>query len=923
LLVSQLASLGQAAPGDLDYTFGGFGSQAIVTSTSVTAGMAMAPDGKIVTVGFSGVQLVVRRYRPDGSLDPGFGTSGVATLLNPAYGMRPATVTVQPDGKIVVAGTAENSTDDFLVARVNSNGTIDDTFANGGYRATDFAGQGDHAYAVLVQPDGKIVAAGTSTVGGDTDFSVARYTASGSPDGSFSGDGRITFGFGGDEECRDMALQDDGKIVVVGDGSEEFPNYDRDVCVGRLNPDGTLDGSFDGDGQLSTGLGDYDQGNAAAIQADGKILIAGISNPADPSGKLLRLHPNGVPDASFGGDGIVGISGSKWLNDVLVQPDGAYLALGDVFLGNASERRFAVFRRLPNGSEDPSFSGDGEALYDLGAFDEGLRLALLPDGRILAYGTTGPDPSADAGTVMVRLWPDGTPDGGGYQAFAFNENGIPAGTGFPPGSSEELQDLAVQPDGKLVAVGAVIQPTSGESDFAVARFMPDGELDTSFGLYGHATFSFHNLDYATGVAIQPDGKIVVGGYTGPSASGNINFLVARFLPDGTLDPTFGFSGFNVIDFLGGSDYAYAIALAPDGKIVLAGTVYNGVHDVMGVARFTSDGIADVSFDLDAKQLVEFDPGAVHTGRSVLVQPDLKIVVGGDVGGDFAIMRLTESGNLDDTFGCQGGIGGGGACDGRARIDMGGADYAYGIGRAPNGYLYLGGYRIAGSSVNFAIAQFSENGSLLGCPPFPCENWPSGKAYLNFNDYDTGFAMDVRADGQIVLAGRTNGMFAWGQFGPTNPVAHLTAVTDLPGQELALAVRFVGNGRLVVAGQQNFNGDINFMLAKYETTPDPTVGVAESPLPEASLFEALGPNPTREGANLTFTLSRSSAAKLLVHDVGGRLLRMETTGPLPPGRHQLRWDGRAADGSLPAAGVLFVSLEAEGRPIGRRTLVVVR
>jgi uncharacterized delta-60 repeat protein len=483
--------------------------------------------------------------------------------------------------------------------------------------------------------------------------------------------------------------------------------------------------------------------------------------------------------------------------------------------------------------------------------------------------------------------------------------------------------LALQPDGKLVAAGAVIHSASGESDFAVARFKPDGELDTSFGLYGRATFSFHNLDYATAVAIQPDGKIVVGGYTGPSAASNINFLVVRFLPDGTLDPTFGFSGFNVIDFMGGPDYAYAMALAPDGKIVIAGTVFNGVHDVMGVARFTSDGIADVSFDLDARQLVEFDPGASHSGTCVLVQPDLKIVAGGDVGGDFALMRLTEWGSLDDTFGCQGGIGGGGACSGRARIDMGGDDHAYGVARAPNGWLYLGGYRIVASSVNFAIAQFNANGQLQSCPPFPCENWPDGRAYLNFNDYDTGFAMDVRTDGQIVVAGRTNGMFAWGQYGPTSPIAHVTAVTDLPGQELGLAVRFVGSGRLVVGGQQNFNGDTNFILAKYETTPDLTVGVPNAALPEAGLFEALGPNPAREGANLTFTLSQASAVEMRVHDVSGRLLRMETTGPLPPGRHQLRWDGRAADGSLPAAAVLFVSLRAEGRPIGQRTLVLVR
>ena len=909
-----------AAPGDLDRNFGGFGYQAVVSTPVASEGMTVAPDGKIVTAGASGVQIVVRRYMPNGTLDATFGTGGTATLLNTSYAMHAAAVAVQTDGKIVVAGWADITANlqDFLVLRLSPSGALDTFFGNGGYRTTDFAGSDDLAADLVIQPDGKIVVAGTSNVGGDDDFSVARYTTSGSLDLSFSGDGRLTIPFGGDDDCHAAMLQPDGKIVVLGDGGDVFPEYITELCLGRINPDGTLDGSFNHDGRLYIGLGTSSStGTAVGVLPDGNIVIAGYSwdGGSSYSGKLARVIPEGFVDENFAPGGWRSVSGSEKLWDLAVQPDGRVLLLGEL---SSKPGEVAIFRRTPGGdSADPTFSLDGRASYDAGWYDQPRNIALLPDGRILAHAKSGPDFFTPNTTVMVRLWPEGTPDEGGYQAFGFDEGG----SGFPSGSIEDAKGMVIQPDGKVVVAGFVAHPSSGESDFGCVRILPDGELDPSFGVNGHTTFSFHNNDTATSVALQPDGKIVVAGYTG---SGNgVNFLVVRFLPNGTLDNTFGFSGFNVIDFLGGPDYAQAVAVAPDGKIVIAGGAFNGVNQVVGVARFGPDGVADNSFDLDAKQLVEFEAGATHAGTCVLVQPDRKIVAGGYVNGDFILLRLNESGNLDDTFGCSGGIGGGGVCNGKARVDMGGGDYAYGLGRAPNGLLYLGGSRVIDGPSDFAIAQFTENGVLTSCPPFPCETWSSGKAYLNIGNVDYGFALDVRSDGDVVIAGTADGRFAWGQFRPRSAVAYVASWSDLAGDESVSAVRFAGYNHLVLAGPQFFNSDRNFALAKYETAPNVVTGVSDSQGLTGNALVLLGPNPSDGNTRLEFGLARMSSVDLRVYDASGRLVRAQKVGTLPAGRHQAHWDGRSNTGVPSPAGVYFVNLSADGQDLGTQKLVMLR
>ena len=216
-----------------------------------------------------------------------------------AYG-----VAVQSDGKIVVAGTvADASSSDFGVARYNTNGTLDNTFGSDGKVSTGF-GATDGANAVALQSDGKIVAAGfTNSSGGDDDYALVRYNTNGTLDNSFSGDGKVIFGFGfGDDVASAVGIQTNGKIVIAGNA---YDGNTIDFGVARLNTNGSLDNTFSGDGMTLTGFGADDIARAVAIQSDGKIIAAGDKHLGfgNYSVVMARYKTNGGLDNTFGSDG--------------------------------------------------------------------------------------------------------------------------------------------------------------------------------------------------------------------------------------------------------------------------------------------------------------------------------------------------------------------------------------------------------------------------------------------------------------------------------------------------------------------------------------------------------------------------------------------------------------------------------------------
>ncbi len=385
--------------GDLDagFSFDGRVRTDIGSGKEAVRGVAIQDDGKIVAAGVFGTyEFAVARYNPDGSPDPGFSGDGKVITDFGGRDLGEA-VAIQDDGKIVVAGASDDldgvNDGDFAVARYNPNGSLDTSFSGDGKVVTSF-GRSEHGYAVTIQDDGKIVVAGSKYANDgpfdrDADFAIARYNPNGSLDTSFDGDGRATAGLGEFDTAYGVALQADGRIVLAGE-SDDFDG-DSDLALARYNRDGSLDSSFDGDGKLTTGLGADDHAFAVAIQDGFYPVVAGRS---DVGGEydfaLARYNPDGSLDSTFAGDGklTAGIGGIDSAEDVAIQPDGRIVAAG--WSSHSGDVDFALARFTPSGAFDSSFSGNGKLLTDFfGQDDAALAVAIQPNGRIVAAGTSG------------------------------------------------------------------------------------------------------------------------------------------------------------------------------------------------------------------------------------------------------------------------------------------------------------------------------------------------------------------------------------------------------------------------------------------------------------------------------------------------------------------------------------------------------
>ncbi|MEU0402110.1 calcium-binding protein [Streptomyces sp. NPDC006197] len=397
-------------------------------------------------------------------------------------------------------------------------GDLDTGFGAGGKATTNFGGF-EQANAVAVQPDGKIIAAGFTDTGGVSggvhDFALARYNADGSPDAGFDTDGRLTTDFSGFDQAAAVVVQADGKIIAAGHANS------GDFALARYNANGSLDTGFGTGGKVTTDFGGTDQARGMALQADGKIVVAGASNAGGTYDfALARYNANGSLDTGFDTDGKVttGFGGLDQAFAVAVQPDGRIVATGKADPGGNDD--FALARYNADGSPDTGFGTGGRVTTDFfGGLDQARGMALQADGKIVAAGL------ANAGGVfdfaLARYNADGTPDAG------FDADGR-ATTDFS-GGNDTAASVAVQADGKIIVVG---QSTPG--DFALARYNPDGTPDTGFDADGRVTTDFFGAnDGANAVALQADGKIVAAGH---ASSTTTDFAVARYQNGGATPP---------------------------------------------------------------------------------------------------------------------------------------------------------------------------------------------------------------------------------------------------------------------------------------------------------------------------------------------------------------------------------------------------
>jgi uncharacterized delta-60 repeat protein len=400
------------------------------------------------------------------------------------------------------------------------------------------------------------------------------------------------------------------------------------------------------------------------------------------------LAAPGDLDASFGGDGIVTTAighGDDFAEGVALRPDGSLVAAG------SDSEDFVVARYLPDGALDPSFGGDGIVTTAVSpSFDEARAVAAFPGGEVVAGGRAFTGAGYDI--ALVRYADDGSLDA------SFGGDGIV--TTAVSGGTDEILALAPLAGGKLVAAGRTFDGVG--FDFVVARYLPDGALDPSFGGDGIVTTSFGGDDRAWGVAVQHDGKIVVAGNTCTPAG--CEFALARYDQNGSRDPSFGGDG-TVVTAPGGSGTggAFAVATAPHARIVVAGVRCRGVDGSdcdFAVVRYLPDGSLDPSFDGDGVALTSFGPG-IDQAYGVAVEPNGTVVAAGRSfnGSDYdvAVARYKKDGGLDPGF----------ATAGRVTTAIGpGDDLAAGVALGATGEVIVAGHAFNGTDLDFALARYA-------------------------------------------------------------------------------------------------------------------------------------------------------------------------------------------------------------------------
>jgi uncharacterized delta-60 repeat protein len=754
-----------------------------------------------------------------GNLDTGFNGIG-KSVFNIESSAAPGglvDVVVIGGNKFLVAGRAQISPGSYYavtLSRFNSDGSLDTSFGASGKVITD-TGVTTEGVALAVQPDGKIVVTGSS---GEypRPAVVIRYNADGTLDSTFGSNGILSTPV---EQPADILVTADNKILIAGTAGINNPNQGAQIA--RFNSNGTLDTSFGSNGMVTASRAGFylPRTDKIAIQPDGRIVLSASASPTVSRGQIYRFNTDGSTDFTFATGGFREIQGSTatYLGGLGIQPDGKIVVGGFASVPQVSDTELMLTRLNSDGSTDASFGG-GMVFYNLTPdYDRVSDMVLQSDGKILMAGQLD-----DSYAMLVRFDSAGAIDttfgkggvaqlSGGYivsavalqgsNLIAVGDVNVPfiarvnlAGTttlfrveSFVTGKNDQARDVAIQPDGKIVAAGVSINANS--SVVSVARLLPNGSLDSAFGNGGRVTLTDGTSSSEVfAVDIQTDGKIVVAGRGSQFTTFTYySLFVARLNADGSLDSTFG-NGGKVVITSPRNLIGYDMELQPDGKIVVGGTIYRVVGDGifeydMIAVRLDTNGTLDAGFGsngvfmyltgtsaapqheqakalsiqpdgkiilagthllrLDSSGTVDvaFSPEPVplnFTATDMKLQPDGKMVLSALTNENFRIFRYLPNASIDTNFGVNG----------IAILDFGGTDGANAVYLDNNGNILAGGFTLGGSPSRrkFALARFKPDGS-------PDSSFGSGgKVITDFGGDAQIFGLALQSDGKIVAAG---------------------------------------------------------------------------------------------------------------------------------------------------------------------------
>jgi len=369
------------------------------------------------------------------------------------------------------------------------------------------------------------------------------------------------------------------------------------------------------------------------------------------------------------------------------------------------------------GDLDLTFDGDGKVITDMGSgYDFAHGVALQDDGKIVAAGSCGGPSPAPYDFCLARYNPDGSLD------TSFDSDGK-VYTGVGASTSDEARAVSLQGDGKILAAGYC--EAGGGSDFCLARYNPDGSLDTGFDGDGRVITDMGGaVNYADGVALQSDGKIVVAGFCGPDPGPVQDFCLARYNSDGSLDTAFDGDGKVITDWEYIMGSAQGIAIQADGKVVAAGScgAVGGPYDFC-LARYNPDGSLDTSFDVDGKVTTDIGGGS-DFAHGVALQGDGKIIAAGNCSlsgdDDVCLARYLPDGRMDTSFGG----------DGTVTTDIGVRDRAMAValqGGWGDWKIVVAGY-CTNTDVDFCLARYEDDpdwdGDGVPNPGDNCPLWPN-------------------------------------------------------------------------------------------------------------------------------------------------------------------------------------------------------
>ncbi|HEX8197062.1 MAG TPA: FG-GAP-like repeat-containing protein [Pyrinomonadaceae bacterium] len=690
--------------GNLDPSFA---DVEIFDENAQVSAVVIQPDEKILVGGlftnYNGLSANrIVRLNPDGILDTTFNPPSLNGLVS--------AIALQSDGKIVIGGAFSivNEQPALRIIRLNSNGSLDTAFNIAG-------GPNSNVFEIVIQSDGKILIGGIFTaVGGTTRNRIARLNADGTLDTSFNP------GSGANQTIQAIALQPDGKILVGGDFSS-FNGVARNRLA-RVNQDGSIDTSF------NPGAGANSSVRAFAVLSNGKILVGGLFTDfnGSPRESVVRLNQDGSLDTAFAS---VDFSVTT-VTDIVVQPDGLILIGGNFFSVNGVSRS-NIARLNADGTLDANFTNPflSTTVSDV---------ALLTNGKIMVGG------NFSSPRRIARLQANGSLDS------SFN-----VGRGFEGFVTGTVYDTVTQPDGKTVIAG-LFDFVNGAPFPGIVRLNQDGTLD------GPLLFGTTLSGPIQTIALQPDGRILIGGGFAFVHNGIVVNRIARLLPNGGVDPAFnvgtGFAG-----------TLFSLAVQADGKILAAGnfTQYGGVP-ANNIVRLNPDGTRDAAFDINA--------GTNGQINKVILQPDNKILIIGtfvSVNGvaRYGIARLNSDGSLDNSF--------------NSNVSSGTLAAA---AVQPDGKILLGGNFSVNGTPRGNIVRLNSNGTLD-------ETFDSRSAGIS-----SVFDIAIQPNGKIIIAGIfiSTGQPAFGAV-RLNSSGTLDTSFTVVTNERVLSVELLSNEKIIISG----------------------------------------------------------------------------------------------------------------------------